>query len=100
MIQNNSFVETHYAIPTASPSFLEIVQTTLVDDYSVGIQASKMADCFEGILALADSADVISGLRLPVFVRFVGKEDALLSASHRETIMRLDFNDLLYYHRE
>ena len=99
-LNNNATVETHEAIPVFASSFAEAVHTTLLDDYPPGIPANKMGDCLEGIAAVLDSTEAAAGLRSPVVVRFVGKEDALLSASRQGPIMRMDFNDLLYYNRE
>ena len=96
--RKNATVETHYALATAGASVIELIQTILGDDISVGIPANKMADCFEGILALLDR--VIDGFSVPSSLRFVGKEDALLSGSYHVPIMRMDLSDLLYYHRE
>ena len=96
--RNNVPLETHRALPTFSPSFVEEVEATLVDDNSVGIPANKMADCFEAFAAILESTEADNGLRGPIALRFVGKEDALLSSSYAGPIMRMDLADLFYYH--
>ena len=97
---NNATVETQEATFTVWPEYEDNLVSTLGDLYSIAVPADKMADCIEGAMSILDNQLPDHGLRGPTLLRFVGKDDALLSSTHSKPNMRLDIFDFPYYHQE
>ena len=70
------------------------------DQYEIGVPLEKAAECIDGLLNLAEDLSAGTFLRLPLLIRFVGKESALLSASHDRAYVWFQVTDYVYYNRE
>ena len=92
--------ETQEATFTYWPEFADNLAKTLADDHSIGVPADKMADCLEGAMSILDNQLPDHGLRGPEFMRFVGKDDALLAPTSSKPYMRLEIVDSVYYSRQ
>ena len=97
---NNATVEEHEAPYVILQSQLEDLTTTLFDDYSIAVPVDKMVGCFEGIRSVLKNTKPDNGIRQVALIRFVGREDALLSASYSEPQLRIEISDYVYYNQQ
>ena len=98
---NNATAETHEARALRITSVLEDAFATPFDEYSFGVPANKMADCLEEFMVRAKRTAPDNGLHgAAVWIRFVGKDDALLSASHSQPHLVIGIDDMVYYNQQ
>ena len=96
----NITAEAHEAMVTLSAEAAENSRAILRDAYEVAIYVDRMADCIQGFISLLEAQGSNSSLRFAPLFYLVGKEDALLSASHDQPVVWVSFADVIYYNQK
>ncbi|GMH42611.1 hypothetical protein BSKO_10530 [Bryopsis sp. KO-2023] len=106
----NETVEAHLSYISMPEALMpSLVRGTLYDQYEVAIPVDRMADCMEGLLDVVYGDDVLGedakkrkldkGFRTAPLIRFIGKEDAFLSATNDMPRMYMNLEDYLFYNK-
>ena len=97
---DNITVEANEAMITLTAEAAENSRAILRDAYEVAVYVDRMADCLQGFISLLQAQASNSALRFSPLFHFVGKEEALLSASHDQPVLWVSFADVVYYNQK